>query len=151
MTTIGMLAAVAIKVAAYGDEVTFDSGSVDVQTLLPGWIGAAPKAAYRLTNAWTQDESGITGTYRFKFLKDIDLECLGLVFHVDAASTVGRTWEADGKVRTVPEKLGGTGFGSGRATRVTLPAANGETLVAEFPEPAEYRAQDPCPVLRRRR
>jgi len=142
MTTIGLLAAVTVQVASYGGGVTFDGGSLEVRTYLPGWSGSAPKTAYALTSDWKQDEAGVHGEYRMRFTRDVDLQCAGLVFHVDAAATSGRAWGADGKFRTVPEKMDGTGFGSGEATRFTVPLANGKTIVAAFPAPTPYRAQD---------
>ena len=142
MSTISILATVVIRLASYGGGVTFEGGDLGIATYLPGWEGGVPKDVCRVTNDWRQETNGVSCVYRVKFLKDIDLECVGLAWRMNAALTAKRDWSADGKTRQVPEKLGSLGLGGGSAQRFTLPLPEGQTLVAEFPERVNFTAQD---------
>jgi len=142
MNAFSLLATVVIRLASYGDGAAVDGGDLGIAAYMPGWEGGVPLSVYRVTSQWTNGTDGASCEYRVKFLQDLDLQCLGLMWSVNAAQTAGREWTADGKGRRVPTAMDGTGFGSGEAKRFSFPLPEGKTLVAEFPEPIRYAAQD---------
>ena len=142
MSAISILATVVIRLAAYGGGASIDGGDIGIATYRPGWEGGVPKDACRVTDDWRQGTNGVTCVSRVKFLKDVDLQCVGLMWRMSAALTTKRDWAADGKTRQVPEKFGAIGLGEGNARRFSLPLPGGQTLVAEFPESVKYVAQD---------
>ena len=142
MSAISLLATVVIRLSSYGGEATFEGGDIGIDAYRPGWEGAVAKGSYRVTHDWRQETNGISCVYRVKFLKDVDLQCLGFVWRMNAAQTAGRDWCADGKRRQVPAKFDKVGLGSGAARVFSLPMSGGQALVAEFPEPVRYTAQD---------
>ena len=140
--SIGLLATVVIRLASYGGWASFDGGDAGIATYRPGWESGMPKDVCRVTDDWRQETNGVTCVFRVKFLKDVDLQCVGLMWRMNAALTANRDWSADGKVRQVPEKFGSIGLGEGKARRFLLPLPEGQTLVAEFPADVKYTAQD---------
>lgn len=139
---IALLATVVIRLASYGGGASVDGGDIGVATYRPGWEGGVPKDVCRVTNDWRQGTNGVTCVSRVKFLKDVDLQCVGLMWRMNAALTANRDWSADGKTRQVPEKFGSIGLGEGTARRFSLSLPEERTLVAEFPEAVAYTAQD---------
>ena len=142
MSTIGLLASVVIRLASYGGGVTVDGGDIGIATYRPGWECGVSKDVCQVTHDWQEATNGVACVYRVKFLKDVDLQCVGLMWQMNVAQTANRDWSADDKVRQVPEKFSAIGLGEGRARRFSLPSPGGQTLVAEFPENVKYTAQD---------
>lgn len=142
MSAISILATVVIRLASYGSGASLDGGDIGVEIYMPGWEGGVPKDAYQVTQDWRQESNGVSCVSRVKFLRDLDLQCLGLAWRMNAALTANRDWSADGKVRQVPEKFDSLGLGEGKARRFSLPLPEGRILVAEFPETVAYTAQD---------
>ena len=142
MSAIGILATVVIRLASYGSGASIDGGDIGIATYRPGWESGVPKDVCRVTDDWIQETNGVTCVSRVKFLKDVDLQCVGLMWRMNATLTANRDWSADDKTRQVPETFAALGLGGGDAKRFSLPLPEGQTLVAEFPERVNYSAQD---------
>ena len=133
---------VVIQLPAYGEDATFEGGDIGIVAYMAGWQGNAPKDAYRVSHDWRQDTDGISCVYRVKFLRDLDLQCLGLVWRMTARQTEGRSWRADETERKAPDDFKCQDLGNGIARRFELPISESRTLVAEFTDAVPYVAQD---------
>lgn len=82
---IALLATVVIRLASYGGGASVDGGDIGIATYRPGWESGVPKDVCRVTNDWRQGTNGVTCVSRVKFLKDVDLQCVGLMWRMNAA------------------------------------------------------------------
>ena len=138
----GLVAAVMLHVPPYGTSAAVDGGVIDMTVFRPGWEVGAPKTAYAVSSEWKQDGKAVACTYRVHFKEDIDLQCIGLQWRMNAARTAGRGWSADGQVRRIPEKFASLTLGEGVATSFSFPLPDGKALTCSFSGPTRYWAQD---------
>ena len=86
----GLVAAVMLHVPPYGTSAAVDGGVIGMTVFRPGWEVGAPKTAYAVSSEWKQDGKAVACTYRVRFKEDIDLQCIGLQWRMNAARTARR-------------------------------------------------------------